>query len=39
LFSTTNLAPPVNWSAVAGQYVVTNAISAAKQKFYRLRNP
>jgi uncharacterized repeat protein (TIGR03803 family) len=39
LHSATNLAPPVNWSAVAGQYFVTNAISAAKQKFYLLSNP
>ena len=39
LHATTNLVPPVNWSAVAGQFVVTNAISSAKQKFYRLSNP
>lgn len=39
LHSTTNLAPPVSWSAVAGQYLVTNATSSAKQKFYQLTNP
>jgi uncharacterized repeat protein (TIGR03803 family) len=39
LQSATNLASPLNWSAVAGQYEVTNAISSAKQKIYRLINP
>jgi uncharacterized repeat protein (TIGR03803 family) len=39
LESATNLASPVNWSAVAGQYDVTNAIFPAKQKFFRLVNP
>ncbi|MDR3455913.1 MAG: hypothetical protein P4N60_00590 [Verrucomicrobiae bacterium] len=39
LEATTNLAPPINWSGVAGQYFVTNTIFPAKQKFYRLSNP
>jgi len=39
LESTTNLVSPINWSAVTGQFFVTNAIFPGKQKFYRLSNP
>ena len=35
LQSTTNLVPPVVWSAVSGQNAVTNPISGT-QKFYQL---
>lgn len=38
LQSATNLAPPVTWSAVSGQYVVTNALSG-KLKVFRLTHP
>jgi hypothetical protein len=38
LQSTTNLTPPIVWSPVSGQYLVTNAITGTK-KFYRLSNP
>jgi uncharacterized repeat protein (TIGR03803 family) len=38
LQSTTNLTLPVFWSAVAGQYTVTDAISG-RQKFHRLMHP
>jgi uncharacterized repeat protein (TIGR03803 family) len=38
LQTATNLVPPVNWSAVAGQYSVTNPI-ADKQRFFRLVHP
>jgi uncharacterized repeat protein (TIGR03803 family) len=38
LQTATNLAPPINWSAVAGQYSVTNPI-ADKQRFFRLVHP
>jgi uncharacterized repeat protein (TIGR03803 family) len=38
LESATNLAPPVTWNALGGQYAVTNAITG-KQKFFRLTHP
>jgi uncharacterized repeat protein (TIGR03803 family) len=38
LQSATSLAPPVTWSAVSGQYVVTNLING-KQRFFRLTHP
>ena len=38
LQSTTNLVPPVNWTAVNGQYVVTNPL-ASQKKFFRLTHP
>jgi len=38
LQTATNLAPPVNWSALGGQYSVTNPI-ADKQRFFRLVHP
>ncbi len=38
LQSTTNLVPPVNWSAVNGQYAVTNPLSS-RRKFFRLIQP
>jgi len=38
LQSATNLAPPVTWSGVSGQYAVTNPITS-KQKFFRLIHP
>jgi hypothetical protein len=38
LQSATNLVPPVNWSELEGQHMVTNPISG-KQKFYRLAQP
>jgi uncharacterized repeat protein (TIGR03803 family) len=38
LQSTTNLAPPVTWSGVSGQYAVTNPLTG-RQKFFRLVHP
>jgi uncharacterized repeat protein (TIGR03803 family) len=38
LQTTTNLAPPVVWSALGGQYSVTNPVSS-KQRFFRLIHP
>jgi uncharacterized repeat protein (TIGR03803 family) len=38
LQTATNLAPPVVWSALGGQYSVTNAITS-KQRFFRLIHP
>ncbi len=38
LQTTTNLAPPVVWSALGGQYSVTNPITS-KQRFFRLIHP
>jgi uncharacterized repeat protein (TIGR03803 family) len=38
LQTTTNLSPPVNWSAVGGQYSVTNPVTD-KQRFFRLVHP
>jgi uncharacterized repeat protein (TIGR03803 family) len=38
LQTTTNVAPPVSWGALGGQYSVTNPISG-KQRFFRLVRP
>jgi uncharacterized repeat protein (TIGR03803 family) len=38
LQTATNLAPPVNWSGLGGQYTVTNSV-ADKQRFFRLVHP
>jgi uncharacterized repeat protein (TIGR03803 family) len=38
LQSATNLAPPVTWSGLSGQYAVTNPITG-RQRFFRLTHP
>ena len=38
LQTATNLTPPINWSAVSGQYSVTNPITD-EQRFFRLVHP
>jgi uncharacterized repeat protein (TIGR03803 family) len=38
LQTTTNLAPPVDWTALGGQHSVTNPVTS-KQKFFRLIHP